>query len=156
MTPSLLQPLVTVYSPHCTPQDADRREKRYEQLGIGSSYLFRVDDEVAIDATKKGNIARFINHSCDPNCIPRVIKAEGMKRIIIYARRNIKVGEELVYDYKVSHTQTHARDLLHHILVMYCIVCILLPLHRAPGTYLTCKISFFPPSLIPLSTPACS
>ena len=44
---------------------ADHREKVYEQMGIGSSYLFRIDDDTIIDATKTGNLARFINHSCD-------------------------------------------------------------------------------------------
>lgn len=44
---------------------ADNREKIYEQMGIGSSYLFRIDDDTIIDATKIGNLARFINHSCD-------------------------------------------------------------------------------------------
>ncbi|KAF9361965.1 histone methyltransferase set1 [Mortierella sp. NVP85] len=42
----------------------DHREKRYERMGIGSSYLFRVDDDTVIDATKMGNTARFINHCC--------------------------------------------------------------------------------------------
>jgi len=44
---------------------ADEREKAYELSGIGSSYLFRVDATTIIDATKRGNLARFINHSCD-------------------------------------------------------------------------------------------
>lgn len=44
---------------------ADLREKKYEKSGIGSSYLFRVDSETIIDATKCGNLARFINHSCN-------------------------------------------------------------------------------------------
>lgn len=43
---------------------ADMREKRYVQEGIGSSYLFRVDHDTIIDATKCGNLARFINHCC--------------------------------------------------------------------------------------------
>ncbi|KAK0153842.1 Histone-lysine N-methyltransferase SETD1A [Merluccius polli] len=43
---------------------ADNREKRYAQQGIGSSYLFRVDHDTIIDATKCGNLARFINHCC--------------------------------------------------------------------------------------------
>lgn len=41
------------------------RESRYEKEGIGSSYLFRVDQDTIIDATKCGNLARFINHSCN-------------------------------------------------------------------------------------------
>ncbi|TRY86522.1 hypothetical protein DNTS_010142, partial [Danionella cerebrum] len=44
---------------------ADIRERHYENEGIGSSYLFRVDDDTIIDATKCGNLARFINHSCN-------------------------------------------------------------------------------------------
>ena len=48
---------------------ADERERRYEAMGIGSSYLFRVDLEYIIDATKRGNMARFINHCCDVSCV---------------------------------------------------------------------------------------
>ena len=44
---------------------ADLRERKYEATGIGSSYLFRIDLENIIDATKCGNLARFINHSCN-------------------------------------------------------------------------------------------
>ena len=44
---------------------ADEREHRYEAMGIGSSYLFRLDGESVIDATKRGGVARFINHCCD-------------------------------------------------------------------------------------------
>ena len=47
------------------PSVADLRESKYEAIGIGSSYLFRVDLETIIDATKCGNLARFINHSCN-------------------------------------------------------------------------------------------
>lgn len=47
---------------------ADERERRYEAAGIGSSYLFRVDHNYIIDATRNGNMARFINHCCDVSC----------------------------------------------------------------------------------------
>ncbi|KAI5101974.1 histone-lysine N-methyltransferase SETD1A isoform X1 [Silurus meridionalis] len=47
---------------------ADNREKHYAQEGIGSSYLFRVDHDTIIDATKCGNLARFINHCCTSPC----------------------------------------------------------------------------------------
>lgn len=47
------------------PVVADLRETKYEAIGIGSSYLFRIDMETIIDATKCGNLARFINHSCN-------------------------------------------------------------------------------------------
>ncbi|KAK3997496.1 histone-lysine N-methyltransferase, H3 lysine-4 specific [Cladorrhinum sp. PSN332] len=81
-------------------QIAEIREARYLKSGIGSSYLFRIDDNTVIDATKKGGIARFINHSCMPNCTAKIIKVEGSKRIVIYALRDIAQNEELTYDYK--------------------------------------------------------
>ena len=68
---------------------ADRREVAYTKQGIGSSYLFRLDDYYLIDATKKGGIARFINHSCMPNCTAKIIRVEGTRRIVIYALRDI-------------------------------------------------------------------
>ena len=52
-----------------------------------------------VDATVKGSAARYINHSCDPNCYTKVIRAEGQQRITIYSKRAIAVGEELFYDY---------------------------------------------------------
>ncbi|PSS02395.1 hypothetical protein BD289DRAFT_359534 [Coniella lustricola] len=79
---------------------ADLREINYTRSGIGSSYLFRIDDDAVVDATKKGGIARFINHSCAPNCKASIIRVEGTKRIVIYAERAIAQNEELTYDYK--------------------------------------------------------
>lgn len=72
---------------------ADLRERRYLKSGIGSSYLFRIDDNTVVDATKRGGIARFINHSCMPNCTAKIIKVEGTKRIVIYALRDIALGK---------------------------------------------------------------
>ncbi|CAM0948849.1 unnamed protein product [Alopecurus aequalis] len=79
---------------------SDIREAQYEKSGIGSSYLFRLDDDYVVDATKRGGLARFINHSCDPNCYTKVITVEGQKKIFIYAKRRIYTGEELTYNYK--------------------------------------------------------
>ncbi|KAG0158742.1 hypothetical protein PDIDSM_6261 [Penicillium digitatum] len=81
-------------------QVADMRERRYLKSGIGSSYLFRIDENTVIDATKRRGIARFINHSCTPNCTAKIIKVDGSKRIVIYALRDIERDEELTYDYK--------------------------------------------------------
>ncbi|VDO04496.1 unnamed protein product [Rodentolepis nana] len=79
---------------------SELREKQYMQRGIGSSYLFKIDDNLVIDATMYGNNARFINHSCQPNCFAKVITVEGQKKIVIYAKRDIQVLEEITYDYK--------------------------------------------------------
>ncbi|XP_022155895.1 histone-lysine N-methyltransferase ATXR7 isoform X2 [Momordica charantia] len=82
------------------PQISDIRERQYEKMGIGSSYLFRLDDGYVVDATKRGGVARFINHSCEPNCYTKVITVEGQKKIFIYAKRHISAGEEITYNYK--------------------------------------------------------
>nr|GLL37094.1 histone-lysine N-methyltransferase ATXR7-like [Ipomoea trifida] len=82
------------------PRISDIRELNYEKMGIGSSYLFRLDDGYVVDATKRGGVARFINHSCEPNCYTKVISLEGQKKIFIYAKRHIAAGEEITYNYK--------------------------------------------------------
>lgn len=79
---------------------SDIRESQYEKSGIGSSYLFRLDDDFVVDATKRGGLARFINHSCEPNCYTKVITVDGQKKIFIYAKRRIYAGEEITYNYK--------------------------------------------------------
>lgn len=60
--------------------------------------LFRVDDNIVLDAAVGGNDARFINHSCDPNCEPVVDK----KRVFIEVIKTIQPGEELTYDYQLE------------------------------------------------------
>ncbi|CAK8676672.1 unnamed protein product [Clavelina lepadiformis] len=79
---------------------ADRREVDYTKRGIGSSYLFRIDGDHIIDATKCGNYARFMNHSCNPSCYAKVITVEGAKKIVIYSKDVIKPSDEITYDYK--------------------------------------------------------
>ena len=77
----------------------DKRERDYESRGIGC-YMFRKDADYIIDSTVMGNAARFINHSCEPNCYSKVILVDGRKHIVIFALRAIRRGEELTYDYK--------------------------------------------------------
>jgi histone-lysine N-methyltransferase SETD1 len=72
---------------------ADLREAKYDMQGVGSSYLFRIDEDTVIDATKMGGIARFINHSCTPNCTAKIIRVDNSKRIVIYALRDIGKGK---------------------------------------------------------------
>ncbi|XP_056889038.1 histone-lysine N-methyltransferase SETD1B-like [Takifugu flavidus] len=85
---------------------ADMREQRYEESGIRSSYMFRIDQETIIDATKCGNVARFINHSCNPNCYAKIITVESQKKIVIYSRQPISINEEITYDYKFPSEDT--------------------------------------------------
>jgi hypothetical protein len=80
----------------------DGREKKYDRQGIGC-YFFRLDDEWIIDATKKGNVSRYINHSCAPNCYAVIITCDkGKKIVLIFSIRTIHPMEELTYDYKFS------------------------------------------------------
>ncbi|PWN30286.1 hypothetical protein BDZ90DRAFT_229297 [Jaminaea rosea] len=85
-------------------QVADHRERLYEKSGNFSTYLFRVDDDVVVDATHKGNIARLMNHCCVPNCNARILTLNGQKRIVLYAKTTILPGQELTYDYKFQAT----------------------------------------------------
>jgi hypothetical protein len=75
----------------------DEADKRYddESMGRHHTFLFTLDENTVIDAAVDGNEARFINHSCDPNCQALI---EGEK-IFIYALKDISPGTELVYDY---------------------------------------------------------
>ena len=63
------------------------------------TFFFHIDDEHVIDAGVGGNAARWINHSCAPNCEP---VEDDRGRVFITARRTIRAGEELTYDYRLS------------------------------------------------------
>ena len=91
----------------------DEADDMYGDGGeTGHTFLFTLNDDYIIDANRKGNIARWINHSCNPNCeafVEENEKGNSRKdRVIIEAKRNIKAGEELTYDYgivlEVAHT----------------------------------------------------
>ena len=81
----------------------EKREIMYREMRI-QDYQFRVSEDLVIDATLKGGYARYINHSCEPNCIAKIISGaspnERLKRVIIIARCPIVEGTELTYDYQ--------------------------------------------------------
>ena len=64
----------------------------------GNRYLFEVSKNRTIDGTPRANIARYANHSCNPNCEPVIWRG----RVFIKTLRNIKPGEELTYDYAIE------------------------------------------------------
>jgi uncharacterized protein len=70
------------------------------------TFLFSVG-KVVIDANRKGNVARWINHSCSPNC--EAVEDEG--RIYIEAIRDIKAGAELGYEYNITFDERHTKAL---------------------------------------------
>jgi SET domain-containing protein len=92
-----------------TDKEADRRYSRIHEHSA-HTMLFSIDGGLVIDATRYGNSARWINHSCAPNC---EIEEEG-HQVFIDARRDIRAGEELTYDYNLQigekHTKKAKRD----------------------------------------------
>lgn len=59
--------------------------------------MFRLDEDRVVDATLCGGLARYINHSCNPNCVAETVEVERDLRIIIFAKRRISRGEEVLY-----------------------------------------------------------
>ena len=70
------------------------------------TYMMRLSSKEVIDPTYKGNMARFINHSCDPNCETRKWNVRGEIEVGIVSIKDIKEGEELSFDYKFDVFQT--------------------------------------------------
>jgi len=77
----------------------------------GHTFLFTLNEDYVLDANIKGNEARWINHSCDPNCDSEHVDAEdgdkSKDRIEIKALRDIKTGEELSYNYGIRLSERH-------------------------------------------------
>ncbi len=100
------QKIVEYAGERITNAEADRRYDE-ENMSRHHTFLFTLDDETVVDGHSAGNDARYINHSCDPNC-EAVIDEE---HIWIYALRNIQPGAELAYDYQYERTGENDDDL---------------------------------------------
>jgi len=72
-----------------------------------SKYLFEIHTRKTIDGAPRWNTARYINHSCRPNCEPNIHKG----RVFIHARRKIKPGEELNYDYGKNYYREYLKEI---------------------------------------------
>jgi SET domain-containing protein len=76
-----------------------------EEYTSRSKYLFEVSARRTIDGATRENIARYINHSCAPNCEPEIVRG----RVFIDAIKNINAGEEFTYDYGEEYFNEHIR-----------------------------------------------
>lgn len=77
----------------------------------GHTFLFTLNEHYVIDGSTNGNIARWLNHSCTPNCEAFAVDGRDGKpeseRIFIEAKREIRAGEELTYDYGIVLEDRH-------------------------------------------------
>ena len=87
-----------------THAEADRRFG--DDVDTGHTFLFTLNDKYLVDGGDCGNVARWINHSCSPNCQAWIVEhASGdpkRDRVVIESRRAIRAGEELTYDYGIT------------------------------------------------------
>ena len=74
----------------------DRLEQTKENKCV---YMMNSERGEVIDPTKKGNLARFVNHSCQPNCATQKWLVNGETAIALFSTRMIKENEEITYDY---------------------------------------------------------
>jgi uncharacterized protein len=78
-----------------------------EEYTSKSKYLFEISAKKTIDGTTRANTARYINHSCRPNCEVEIKKG----KVLIFSKRNIQAGEELAYDYGKEYWNEHIKPL---------------------------------------------
>ncbi|DAZ92788.1 TPA: hypothetical protein N0F65_005792, partial [Lagenidium giganteum] len=84
-------------------KECERRLIHCRDLGETHFYMLELEKDIVIDARHRSNEARFINHSCDPNCMTQKWNVDGLIRIGIFARRNVLPNEEITIDYNFSH-----------------------------------------------------
>lgn len=82
-----------------------REISKAEEYSSKSKYLFEVNSRKTIDGTQRDNFARYVNHSCKPNCEPNIVRG----KIFIDALKTIKAGEELSYDYGEEYVDEHIK-----------------------------------------------
>jgi SET domain-containing protein len=89
----------------CIIEYVGRQISKEEEYSSKSKYLFSIHKNKTIDGKPAINKAGYINHSCRANAEPIIHKA----RVFIFARRSIKPGEEITYDYGKEYTDAHCK-----------------------------------------------
>lgn len=88
--------IIEYTGPVLTSKQADER---------GGKYLFQTSDRRVIDGKSRKNLARYINHACRPNCEIDIRRG----RIYVFAKRAIRAGEELTYDYDTEYFEEYIK-----------------------------------------------
>ncbi|XP_077470695.1 histone-lysine N-methyltransferase 2C isoform X2 [Stigmatopora argus] len=91
---------------------AIRKDKVYRAQNR-AVFMFRIDSEHVVDATRSGGLARYINHSCAPNCVAEVVTFERGYKIIISCLRRTERGEELCFDHQFDPVATQHKVACH-------------------------------------------
>ncbi|XP_033227151.1 uncharacterized protein LOC117179443 isoform X2 [Belonocnema kinseyi] len=89
------------------PKDFRKRTKEYSKDKNRHHYFMALKSDQIIDATMKGNVSRFINHSCDPNAETQKWTVNGELRIGFFNKKFIAAGEEITFDY---HFQRYGKE----------------------------------------------
>lgn len=105
--------LIEYQGKRMTQAEAD---DHYEgDVDSGHTFLFTLNEHYVVDGNQEGNDARWINHSCDPNCEALLIETDdgnpAHDRVVIESIRAIKVGEELTYNYGIVLEERHTARL---------------------------------------------
>lgn len=108
------EPIVEYKGKLITHAEADR--KYHGDLQSGHTFLFTLNEKWIVDGNREANIARWINHSCDPNAIAFVHEHKSgrkkKEKVIIEALRDIAEGEEITYDYGFEFDVPYTKELL--------------------------------------------
>lgn len=83
--------------------NTEQFEQRVEEYSNDKNrhyYFMALKSDAIIDATRKGNVSRFINHSCDPNAETQKWTVNGELRIGFFSKREIMKGDEITFDYQ--------------------------------------------------------
>ncbi len=89
-----------------------KRIYKYEAEGLKHHYFMQTSKDSFIDATKKGNYSRFINHSCDPNCETQKWTVLGEVRVSFFAKRDMDSLDEITFDYQYETYGTEVQKCL--------------------------------------------
>ncbi|XP_016897904.1 histone-lysine N-methyltransferase 2C isoform X2 [Cynoglossus semilaevis] len=99
------QTMVIEYNGTILRNEVAKRKMEIYRSQNREVFMFRIDSEHVVDATRTGGLARYINHSCAPNCVAEVVTFERGYKIIISCIRRLEKGEELCFDYKFDRAE---------------------------------------------------